>query len=109
MNLQHAGGRVAHAVGQVVDDEGPDQNPERAVERQRDAQEELHHRDAEDEPGKHQRDGREPLDQPAAGRAPHRQPRRQERQRHRDGRGRDRDHEGVEHQLDMVRTRARVR
>src|SRR5215510_11959266 len=74
MDLQHAGGAIAHAIGQIVDDEGPDENPERAIERDRDAQEHLHHRDPENEAGKHQRNGGEPIDEPAAGPAPHCQP-----------------------------------
>src|SRR5882724_7063112 len=101
MDLQHAGGAVAHAVGQIVDDEGPDQNAERAVERDRNAQEHLHHRDAENKARKHQRDGGKPLDDPAAGTAPHGQPGAQEGQRYRDGGGRDRDQQRVDHQLEL--------
>src|SRR5262249_17109907 len=66
VDLQHARGAVAHAIGQVVDDKRPDQDPERAVERDRQMQKKLHDRDAEDEAGKDQRNGGEPLDRPAA-------------------------------------------
>src|SRR5215831_7199663 len=79
---QRAGGAVAHAVGQIVDHEGPDQNAERAIERDRDAQEHLHHRDAENEAGEDERDGGEPVDDPATGAAPHRKPGAEKRQHH---------------------------
>src|SRR5713226_6037966 len=41
VDLQHARRAVAHAIGQVADDEGPDEDAEGAVERDRQMQEEL--------------------------------------------------------------------
>ena len=76
--------------------------PERAVERDRQMQKELHHRDAEDEAGKDQRDGGQSLDDPASGRPPHRQPGRQEGERHRQRCGGHRDQQGVGDQPDMI-------
>jgi hypothetical protein len=102
MQLNHAGVAVANAVGQIIDEERPNDNPNRSIASDRHIQKELHYADAKHNSWKHKRHGAELIDDLGTRRLPYRQPGAHRGQKHHHARADERYRHRIHRQANVT-------
>ena len=102
MHLQHARIRIADAIGEIIDQESPDDNPDRAIDTNRHGKEKLHHAHTQHNAREYEWYSAQLINHTRAGKLAHAQPRSNGRDHHNNGRRDNGHHQRIAEQRQIA-------